>query len=89
MSPDIQMIFGVTKKEDIEEIAKEIKKNKRRNPCIKLYGDGPEQKTCADCKHLYMKRYSHNIYKCDLRKDTGQWNSDHRKSWPACAKWEI
>ena len=58
------------------------------NPCVRAYGYGPEGATCATCTRLYGKRYGRIYYKCALRRDTAGPKSDHRKSWPACGKYE-
>ena len=61
----------------------------KTNPCIALYGAGPEDTTCKDCIHL---RYPHNYptrhWKCDLRKLTHGTATDHKVNWPACARYE-
>lgn len=62
------------------------------NPCIALYGPGPEGKQCKDCVHLHSFKQSATWHKCELR----QWKSkrgkypggDHRVRWRACAKFE-
>lgn len=63
-------------------------KAKNLNPCIDVYGPGPEGKTCGSCTLLYGKRFAKTYYKCKLRKNTGGPATDHRVRWPACAKWE-
>ena len=61
----------------------------KENPCIKLYGPGPEAKRCGDCTHIkVMGGYSKRIYKCDLRPITGGEASDHRLKWHTCEKFE-
>lgn len=67
------------------------------NPCIALYGKGPEGRQCKDCKYLHGFRQSATWYKCEKR----EWKSkggkypgtrypggDHRVRWDACAKFE-
>jgi hypothetical protein len=39
------------------------------NPCVKLFGKGPEGKTCKGCKHLTRLLYGHTVLKCDQRED--------------------
>lgn len=58
------------------------------NPCVDVYGKGPEGKKCKDCIHLYAKQYSKRYYKCELRKNTNGPRTDHRVYWPACGKHE-
>lgn len=58
------------------------------NPCVDIYGLGPEGKQCKACSHMFSKRYDKVYWKCSLRKNTNGAGSDHRKSWPACAKFE-
>ena len=76
------------------EQAKEVSRidalsQKGRNPCILLYGAGPWNKECWECSHLYRDRHHDKDYsKCDLRKHTRGAGSDHRRSWPACARFE-
>lgn len=59
------------------------------NPCMNLYGKGPQGKLCKDCDHL-IRDYYHNktYFKCELRKLTRGAGSDHRANWYACAKFE-
>lgn len=61
------------------------------NPCLKLYGKGPEGKRCKACKHLLAKRRGRTWYKCELRAGTYHKTSpvsDHRANWPACGRFE-
>ena len=58
------------------------------NPCVKLYGEGPPDKRCKHCAHLWAKVMGNTYYKCDLRANTGGPATDHRCNWPACGKWE-
>lgn len=62
---------------------------KHENPCINLYGKGPEGKQCGDCEHLIRDHHHGAIYpKCELRKLTRGPGSDHRVRWPTCGKFE-
>lgn len=63
-------------------------KQPKQNPCLALYGPGPEGTKCATCKHLAGLKYSHTYWKCTLRKLSRSAATDHRKNWPACAKYE-
>jgi hypothetical protein len=59
------------------------------NPCITLYGNGPEDARCKDCCHLLRLRYHDKTYiKCEMRKITHGAGSDHRAGWLACGKFE-
>jgi Na+-translocating ferredoxin:NAD+ oxidoreductase RnfC subunit len=60
----------------------------KKNPMIKVYGLGPEGAVCGSCKHLVCPNgyYTNRYYKCELRKISKSAASDHRKGWPACAK---
>ena len=66
-----------------------LTRNKSVNPCLRVYGLGPDGKTCKTCKHLVAKRYANTYYKCALRKNTGGAGTDHRVNWTACGKWEA
>lgn len=61
----------------------------RRNPCLKLYGLGPEGARCGTCKHLVRFRRGGTWYKCDLRTMTHGANTDHRVRWPACGRYVL
>ncbi len=56
------------------------------NPCVRLYGRGPEGEICANCAHLYRHVMAKVYLKCDLRTHTNGPGSDHKARWPACAK---
>jgi hypothetical protein len=60
-----------------------------KNPCVKIYGTGPTEKTCGDCSLLYAKRFSKTYYKCQLRVETRGKGSDHRVGWPTCSKFQA
>lgn len=65
------------------------KPKKGENPCVLLYGSGPEDKKCGDCTHFHRLYYHNQTYfKCDLRKITHGAASDHRLRWPTCSKFE-
>lgn len=59
------------------------------NPMVRAYGkhENPAFR-CKDCVYLYYKEYAHRYYKCSLRGDTNGPGTDHRKFWPACAKFK-
>ncbi len=58
------------------------------NPCVKVFGAGPDGSKCTTCTHLFrLLGNAKPYYKCDLRPLTGGPGSDHRKRWPACARY--
>jgi hypothetical protein len=60
-----------------------------KNPCVRLYGPGPDGAKCKTCSRLHARTYyPHTYYKCGLRKDTACAATDHRVRWRACAKYE-
>ena len=60
------------------------------NPCVRLWGLGPEGEKCKTCDRLNVRCYGdHRYYKCALRKETAGPGTDHRVGWRACAKWEA
>lgn len=61
---------------------------RRVNPCIQVYGFGPDGKTCKACVHFYRKKYSKTYLKCDLRRNSNGPATDHRAGWAACGKYE-
>ena len=58
------------------------------NPCLALYGPGPEGKTCDGCALLVGIAKAKTYYKCKQRKYTNGPATDHKRKWPACAKFE-
>jgi hypothetical protein len=58
------------------------------NPCVRLWGPGPEGKQCKTCGHLVTWHHGRTYYKCDMRRMSRCEATDHRVSWRACAKWE-
>lgn len=60
-----------------------------KNPCVRLFGRGPENTTCKTCAHLYRNRKQKAYLKCDLRVHTNGPGSDHKAGWPACAKYQA
>jgi hypothetical protein len=58
------------------------------NPCVRLYGYGPEGERCKTCAKLWSHRTARTYYKCELREFTRGPGSDHRVGWAACAKYE-
>lgn len=60
----------------------------RINPCVGMFGKGPDGFTCKGCTHIYRCGRRGKYIKCDLRPHTNGPGSDHRVGWPACAKYE-
>jgi len=59
------------------------------NPCMALYGRGPQGVQCKDCDHLVRVRHHDKTYlKCDLRSITHGAGSDHRAHWYACGRFK-
>lgn len=64
------------------------------NPCVALYGPGPEGKRCRSCSLLLLRdNGNRRWYKCfyrragyDVRK-MGAASTDHRVSWNACGRY--
>jgi hypothetical protein len=57
------------------------------NPCVRLYGPGPENKQCKECAHLHGYQQAATWYKCDQRpKHKRGISGDHRVRWPACKR---
>lgn len=55
----------------------------------RVYGPGPEGKTCRTCRFLYRKRRDSRTYlKCMMRIHTNGPGTDHKAGWLACAKYE-
>jgi len=78
-----QLTFG------IDTVVSVLKKQKKANPCIAVYGKYAVTDTkCKDCKHLLIHQCSKRYYKCNLRKVTAGPATDHRCNWPACGKFE-
>ena len=63
-----------------------ISGNFTANPCVKLYGPGPENTLCKQCKLLFAHKMSKKYFKCELRGFTHGPGTDHRANWPACAR---
>jgi hypothetical protein len=62
---------------------------KGRNPCILQFGEGPWDRECGECSHMYQNRHDKVYWKCSMRKHTNGAGSDHRRTWPACARFEL
>lgn len=61
---------------------------KKTNPCVRLFGEGPEGRKCKECALLTAHAFQRTFYKCSLRVPGGP-ATDHRVNWPACAKFEA
>ncbi len=60
----------------------------KANPCLAVYGPGPEGKTCSECALLVGIAKARTYYKCRLRRNTNGPATDHKRRWPACGKFE-
>jgi hypothetical protein len=58
------------------------------NPCIAVFGDGPDGSRCKNCTQLRYKAGSKKFFKCALRTITNGAATDHKVNWPGCAKFE-
>jgi hypothetical protein len=57
------------------------------NPCVRVYGPGPDDKRCKDCRLFLRKgQYSNTYFKCLLRGNTNGPGTDHRANWDACKR---
>lgn len=60
----------------------------RLNPCVRVFGAGPEGATCKSCEHLLRWDYHNKRYlKCGLRRNTHGAATDHKANWAACARY--
>ena len=65
----------------------------KSNPCIRVYGVGPEGAKCGGCRMLYRSgsggRGGGRYFKCEMRgKPTAGPGTDHLARWQACGKYE-
>ena len=58
------------------------------NPCVKVFGYGPEGAICKTCVYLYYHQFTKRYYKCKLRPSTHGPATDHRVGYRACRKYE-
>ena len=60
------------------------------NPCVHLFGRGPEGAVCKTCSHLTTSnvRSRRTFYKCDQRRMSHGAATDHRVRWRACGRYE-
>lgn len=71
------------------EVQAEEARKRGNNPCVVLFGPGPEGQKCKTCAHLDRDYYHNKTYlKCDNRNLTRGPGSDHKAHWSACAKYE-
>jgi hypothetical protein len=57
------------------------------NPCRRLYGPGPADKTCSSCALLAGHGNERTYWKCTLRELTAGAGSDHKRRWQACGRY--
>jgi hypothetical protein len=58
------------------------------NPCVRLWGLGPEGTKCKTCVHLVVRQFANRYFKCRKRKMTSGPGTDHRVGWNACGLYE-
>jgi hypothetical protein len=58
------------------------------NPCLSLYGPGPEGVTCRKCARLTWSGNERRYSKCTMRCISGGAATDHSVNFPACGKYE-
>ncbi len=61
-------------------------KHNNPNPCVKLYGFGPDGAKCKGCQLLTWHTTARKYFKCSLRNFTHGPGSDHRANWTACQR---
>lgn len=55
------------------------------NPCIAVFGPGPDGVKCGSCRFHYFKLLANKYPKCEKRgKETGSAKTDHSSRYPAC-----
>jgi hypothetical protein len=59
----------------------------KMNPCVRVFGPGPEGATCKECMFLECYTTNKNWYKCAMRPYSRGPGTDHRKNWPACDRY--
>ena len=71
------------------KIRKSYAMKDRRNPCLTMWGAGPDGAICKTCVHLYGTGNNKKFFKCAMRgKPTSGPATDHYANWPACAKFQ-
>ena len=59
------------------------------NPCVDLFGPGPDGVQCKECIHLHYYHQSARWYKCDQKpKHMRGISGDHKVRWPVCKRYE-
>lgn len=87
--PHRQLIFGIDRDPGEVVVGRTKSGSPTSNPCVIAFGEGPQDKTCGSCRHLYRQGgVAGTYYKCDLRRNTSGPATDHRVRWPACARFE-
>jgi hypothetical protein len=64
-----------------------IQKPEWVNPMVRKFGVDLEGRKYKGCDFIVANQCSKRYYKCKLRGVTSGPGTDHRLSWPACAKW--
>ncbi len=63
----------------------------KTNPLIKVYGAGPVDTKCIDCRFQYFKHFAKKYSKCELRTN-GPHNgasTDHNSRYDSCGQFEA
>jgi hypothetical protein len=72
-----------------EKFAK-VTSPERVNPCVQVFGKGPDGAICKSCAYLFAHQPGNKrFYKCELRNFTHGAASDHKVRWPACGRYEA
>jgi hypothetical protein len=71
-----------------QPIPEPVKPDKHSNPCVALYGKGPEGTTCGQCVQIAGISMAKTFYKCRLRTNTHGAKSDHKLRYPTCGRFE-
>jgi hypothetical protein len=58
------------------------------NPMVRRHGFGDAGKTCKNCQHHLVRKFSKAYHKCGLNEPDKYGSTDIRISWDACAKFE-
>jgi hypothetical protein len=69
------------------DAARMVAPDRNPNPCISLYGYGPEDKRCKTCDFIFCHEYRKRFWKCSQRKYSHTAKTDHRLKWDACGKY--
>jgi hypothetical protein len=60
---------------------------RRINPCVSVYGDGPDGTTCRTCSRLFWSGNARAHSKCELRRYSRCAVTDHSQNFKTCGKY--